>query len=199
MDLTKEIAQELMEIPGEARGMHFKNDSQYVLSKWGEEGLKKVEKELEKVDCKINYREIRPLDFYPIGLRPISLLAIKKALNLKDDDVRDLGSFGATASLIVKLYLKFFYSVSVITEKAPEIWQGYFTVGELKVIEFNEKEKYSILEVRNADLHPVFCSLCLEGYLRSIVKMVVKSEVTCEEKKCTFKGDENHEYLIKWN
>jgi len=198
-ELSKELVQKLMKIPGEARGMHFKNDAQYVLTKFGEEGLKKVEEELERMGCPMSYKGIRPLDFYPVGLRPISLLAIKRALNLRDENIRDLCGYATSVSLIVRLYLKFFYSLPKIIEKASKIWGEYFTVGEIRVVEYDEKKKFAIIETKGLDLHPVFCGPCLEGYLENLVKMIVKSEeVTCQETKCPFKGDKFHEYLIKW-
>lgn len=198
-ELTKEAAQKLMEIKGECRGMHLKNDAQYILAKKGEGALKKVEKELERLGCPIKYKEIRAFNFYPVGLRAVSLLAIKKVLNLTDEDIRDLCGYAAGVSLIVKLYLKFFYSIPKIVEKASKIWREYFTVGELKITDYNEEKGYCILQKKGLDLHPLFCGPCLEGYIANLVKMVVKSgKVTCKETKCPFRGDKLHEFLVKW-
>jgi len=196
--LTKEIAKKLMEIKGEARGVNFKNDSEYVLLKEGEQGLKKVEKELEKLGTPINYKEIKNTDFYPVGLRIISLLAIKKVLSWDDREIKKLCSFAVGVSLIIKLYMKFFYSLPKMVKMSSKIWNEYFTRGVFKVVDYDEEKKWAILRIEEFNLHPVFCC-CLEGYLGNIIKMIVGvKEITCEETKCFFKGEKNHEFLVKW-
>lgn len=194
--LTKEIAQNLMKLKGEARGTHFINDAQYVKEKEGEQGLKKVIQELRAVGYPIEYSEIQNTKFYPIGLRAISLLAIKKSLGWDDEQIRDLCRFATKVSLIVRLYLKFFYSIPKMVGVAPKLWKEYFTIGLLEVIDFNEKEKRTILRVKDFKLHDVYCR-CLEGYLGDIVKMIVGAkEVNCKETKCP--QDNCHEFIVTW-
>lgn len=196
--ITKELAQKLMKIEGECRGMHLKNDADFVLSKKKKEGLQRVEEMLEKIDCPIKYREIKALGFYPVGWRPISLLAIKNVFGWQDKEIRELCGFATGISLIVKIYMKFFYSVEKIAKRAPKIWREYFTKGKLIVSDYDEEKKYAILEVRDFALHSVFCR-CLEGYFENVIKMIVKAkEVKCKETKCTFEGQDCHQFKITW-
>lgn len=187
-----------MEIKGECRGVNLKNDADFVLKKKGKEGLRKVEEELERLGCPIKYKKIRGLGFYPVGWRAISLLAVKKVFNWKDEDIRELGRFATAASLVVRIYMKFFHSVDLMVKKAPKMWDDYFTIGELAVSDYDEEKRYAIVEIRDFDLHTIFCRT-MEGYFENIVKMIVKAkEVQCEETKCTFKGQDCHQFYITW-
>jgi len=195
--ISKEIAEKLMELKGEARGTHFISDSQYVLAKKGEQGLKKVEEELKKIGFPIEYKKIKNSDFYPIGLRAISLLAIKKVFNWEDEAIRNLCGFATRVSMIIRLYLKFFYSIEKMTKIAPKMWNEYFTVGSLKVTEYDKEEKRVVLRIEDFELHCVYCR-CLEGFFGNIVKMVVGvKEVNCKEQKCSV-PENCHEFVVTW-
>lgn len=196
--INREIAERLIKIKGEARGIHFRNDAEYVLTKKGEEGLKAVEEELERLGFPIKYGEMKNLAFYPAGLRIVSLLAIKKALNLNNDGVREMCAFATRASFVVKLYLKFFYSIPKILEKASALWKEYWNHGRLVIQEHNEEKGYVILKIDDFDLDPTYCR-CLEGYIENLARMVSKSEkVVCRETKCSFKEGRGHEFFIQY-
>jgi len=198
-EITKETAKKLMEIEGEVRGVVFKTDSEYLLKEEGEEGLKKLEEELEKLGYPIKFKEIKTMAFYPVGLRVLSLLAIKKVFNFNDEKIKKMGVFATKTSLIIKLFIKYFFSAQrVFYKEAPKIWRKHWTVGELTPVELNEEKKYGILRVKNFNLHPIYCCY-LEGYFSGILQMLIKTQkITCEETKCTFRGDEYHEFLLKW-
>lgn len=55
--ISKEQAKEIMSLTGETRGFNIKLDSEYILKTKGEEGLKKLEQEMEKLGYSIKYRE----------------------------------------------------------------------------------------------------------------------------------------------
>jgi len=198
-ELTKDIAQKLMEIEGETRGVVLKTDGEYVLKEKGEEGLKKVEDELEGLGYPIKFKEIKTMDFFPVGLRIISLLTIKKVFNFDDEKIKEMGIFATKVSLIIKIFTRYFLSVKrVFYVEAPKIWRKHWTIGDLMPVEINEEKKYAILRLKNFSLHPVYCKY-LEGYFPGPFQLMIKSsKMTCEETKCTFRGDEYHEYLIKW-
>ncbi len=197
-ELTKELAKRLMEIKGEARGTHFKNDSQFVLKEKGKEGLEMVERELEKLGYPIEYKKINQFAFYPIGLRVLSLLAIKKTFDWSDKKIEELCAYAMKVSLIIKLSIRHFFSVERVLNQAPRIWSKYFTVGRLKIEEHNLEKKYLILKIENFDLHPIYCC-CLKGVLLELTKMIITpKKMTCEEIECSFRGGKGHRYLVKW-
>lgn len=194
----EETVKELLQLKGEARGMSLKDDAAYVKAKEGEAGLRKAEEVLERWGCPIRYGEIKTLGFYPVGWRAISLLALKEAFGWGDEEFRELGSFAPGNSLIVRIYTKFFHSIDLVVSKAPQMWGEYFTRGKFTVPDYSEEKKYAVVEISDQDLHPIFCRL-LEGYLTTIIKMVVKpKEIKCQETKCTFKGQDRHRFELKW-
>jgi hypothetical protein len=196
--LTKELVKNLLEMEGRARGIHFKNDLDYVTKKEGEGSIKKVEEKLKEAGCPINYEEIKNLDFYPIGWRAISLLAIKDVFGWDEQEFRRLGSFVTAVSLIIRVYMKFFVSIKEAADKAPKIFREYFTRGEIVIPDYSEKKKYVIIEIRDLDFHPLYCFV-LEGFLENIVRMIVKPEkIACKETGCTFRGGSCHQFKITW-
>ena len=198
-EITKTEIQELMKAGGEVRGVTFIIDRDFVFKNKGEKGLKKVEEELEKLGHPIKYKEIETFGYYPVGLRALSLLVIKKVFNFDDEKIKEIGFFGTKVSLIIKFFIKYVFSTQkVFLQEGPRIWREHWTIGRLVPVELNEKEKYAVLQLKDFNLHPIYC-IFLEGYLSGLFSMIVKSpKITCQEKKCSFKGDEYHEYLIKW-
>lgn len=198
-ELNKELAGQLMAMPGEARGVVFKTDGDYILKEMGEAGLKKLEEKLVALDCPIDYKRIRALSFYPIGLRILSLLAIKEVFSFDDLKIKKLGAFASKTSLMIKLFINYFLSVNeVFFKEAPKIWRKHYSVGDFTPVKLDEEKKYGIIQIKNYQFHPVFCSY-LGNYLCGFFQMLVKSSaITFEETKCPFRGDEYHEYTIKW-
>ena len=197
--ITKEVIGKLMEINGEARGVVFKTDSEYILKEKGEEGIKKIEDTLKGLGHPIKYKEIETLNFYPIGLRVLSLLVVKEIFNYNDEKIKEIGFFATKTSLIIKLFVKYFLSLErVFYKESSKMWQKHYTIGELVPVKLNQERKYGILRVKNCDLHPTYCCY-LGGYFCGILQMLIKtSQINFEETKCSFRGDEYHEYLIKW-
>lgn len=108
--LTKELTKKLMEIKGEARGVTLEIDGKYILKEKGEEGLKKLEDELEKLGYPIKYKEIKTFDYYPAGLRALSLLAIKKVFGFDIKKIKEIGFSGTKISLIIKFFIRYVFS-----------------------------------------------------------------------------------------
>lgn len=197
--LTKELAEKLMQTKGETRGFNLEHDARWILKEKGEKGLKKVEEKLKQLGYPIKYKELRIMGFYPAGLRGISLLTTREVFNLGEAGVKKVCAFHPKVSLVVRLFMKHFASIPQVMKAAPKMWKKYWTVGELIAVNYDLMEKYCILRVKDFDLHPVFCGCCMEGYLMTLAEMVLRNKkVKCKETKCTFKGDEYHEYLIKW-
>lgn len=196
--LTKKLADELMKVEGETRGFNLRDDAHWIKKIKGEEAVKKVEEETKKVGYPINYEKIKKTNFYPAGFRAISLLAIKKALEMDDGDIKKTCAFHPKISFIVRLFAKHFYSVPQALKKSQEIWKKYWTSGELKEIDYNAEEKSCRLRLTGLDLHPIFC-VCMEGYLVGLTQMVTGSDnVTCEETECSFRGGKYHDYVLRW-
>jgi hypothetical protein len=199
MALNKEELKSLMEIPGETRGVVFQTDRDYILNKKGQEGISKIQDTVKKVGYDIDYINARAMSLHPVGLRVISLLVIKDTFGLSDEEIKKMGMTAPKFSFIIKLLMKFFFSVRKIAEKAPEIWlKHYKNAGVLELINLDEEKKEMILRLNNFKVHPLFCKY-LEGYFAGVTRLGVKTEkITCEETMCVFRGDPYNEFLIKW-
>lgn len=197
--INKETIDHLMKIKGEVRGVVLKTDEEYILKEKGKKGIIQLEKRLEDTGYPIKYDQIRTMEFYPVGLRALSLLAIKEVFNFGDEDIRKIGIFATKMSLIIKLFTKYFLSMKrVVMKESPKMWSKHWTVGKLVPVELDEKQKYAVVRVEGFNLHPVYCTY-LEGYFAGIVQMLVKStRVTSKETKCALKGESYHEFIIKW-
>jgi len=140
-ELTKEVAKKLIEIKGKAGGVTLKIDAEYILKEKGEEGLKKLEEELEKLGYPIKYKGIKTLGYYPAGLRALSLLVIKKVFNFDDEKIKEIGFFGTKISLIIKFFTRYVFSFQkVFFKEAPKIWREHWTIGEMAPVELNEEK-----------------------------------------------------------
>jgi len=197
--LTKEFAQKLMEIKGEVRGVAFRTDTEYILREKGEEDLKKLEDKMARLGYPIKYKKIETMTFYPIGLRPLSLLVVRELFNFDDSTIKKMGFFATKSSFIIRIFVLPFLSLKkVFFEEAPKIWKKHFTIGQIVPVELNEEKRYGILRVKNLNLHPIYC-IYLAGYFCGILEMLLRGyKISCKETKCFFRGDEYHEYLLEW-
>jgi len=195
--ITKEKADEVMTIKGEARGFAIKDDISYINSKFGQEGVDKIEAEMEKLGFPIKYNDIRQMDFYPVGLAGITQLVIKKLFNFDDQEYRKMGFFNARLPIPVRLFLRHFLSLKVLASHGQKLWRKYYRVGNYRVSEINEKEGYVISIIDDFNITRTLCHT-ISGYLAGLVQMTINKPTTGKEIKCTFLGDDHHEFLVKW-
>jgi hypothetical protein len=195
--VTKEIADRMMAIKGEVRGVTIKADWDVIFKRYGPEGIKKIENRMAELGYPLKYREIKEMGFYPIGLDGISISVIREVFNMDNIDLEELGAEGASFSFILKIFLKYFSSLSLVVEQVPKIWRKNYTVGDIEIVEFSEKEGRGIMRLKNFAVNEFFC-LTIKGYARRTLSMVLNKPVICEETKCTFRGDDYHEFLFKW-
>jgi len=196
--LTKEKAKKLVkEINGEVRGVALKDDLDYILEIKGEQGLERVEQRMAKLGYALKRKDIKSTNFYPMGIGAILSLTIKEVFNFNEKDFEKMGFSEVKFSIFVKIFMKYFSSLKLVAEQVPNMWQRHYTVGELEMPEYSEKEKYIILRVKNFKIEPMYCNLSI-GYFSKIAEMLGKGSVTCKETKCMFKGDPYHEFLLTW-
>jgi predicted hydrocarbon binding protein len=190
--------EKLKEADGEVRGVVFKTDEHYVVNTKGEEGIEKVEAELEKMGVKISYKEVDRMAFYPLNLRVFSLIAISRAFNYNEEDVIEMGVKAPRISFLIKFFTKYFMSSEKTLERVGEMWEKHYTKGKVEATEVNEEEGRAIFRVYDIHLHPIFCHY-LRGYFSSVISMVVGEKVESRETKCYFNSDEYHEFYMTWD
>ena len=186
-----------MEMPGKARGESFRGMIDYIREKRGEEDLKRLEGELNDLGYPLDFNNIEKLDWYPIGLGGICLTILRRMFNWKDEDFIDMGDSIPKISFITKISMEYLSSPRLVFKMAQKYWRKYFTVGEIESVEWNEKERYSILRLRNFKVQSDHC-LFLVGLLRQMGKLSGLKEGTVQETKCPFRGDSYHEFISRW-
>lgn len=195
--LNQEIIHHLLEIKGQCRGLAIIDNLAFIKSREAEGELERLEKTITEAGYPFHYRDIKPMNFYPVGLETIVLLAMKKTFNYSDEKFEEVGSINARQSLVVRLFAKYFVSLKKVLSEAQRMWDRYYTVGRLDPTELNEKEKRIVLKVEGFKTHPLHCQV-LKGYFSEVVKMIVGSSAVCQEAKCSFRGGNHHEFVIRW-
>ena len=195
--ISKEEFNELMSLKGEVKGMGMKTHADFILKEEGEEGLKKLERTMAELGYPIKFKELRPMSYYPLGLEALVLVLMKRLFNYDDKKFQEVGRFHTKFSLIVKLFMKYFFSLERMEKEAPKIWRRYFTIGRERVVDWDKEKKYVIVRVEDFKFHPLHCQIMI-GTLSTVIQMMVKDKVTCQERKCVHRGDDYHEYLLKW-
>jgi len=195
--VTKKEVEKLIAIPGKVRGQVFLTDFGYVEEEKGEKGVELLKKKMAGWGNPIDYTKVKALEWYPVGLRAVSLLAVKESFNWGEKEIFDLGNNAPKYSLIVKMLMKYFLSVPKTFEQVSHYWEKHYSVGELEAVKYSEEKGYFLVHLKNFKIHPILCTL-YAGYFLRIGQYVVREEMTIQETKCMFKGDPYHEYLIRW-
>ncbi len=195
--MNKEEAEKIISLKGEVRGMTFKTDEGFVLKNFGKEGVEKVEKRMEELGYPLKYKDVTSMDYYPLGVRILSIIAIKEVFGLSDERIREMGRAAPRASLLIKFFMKYFLSVNKTFEKTEEMWDKHYTVGKLKPVDVREEDRRVVVQISEAKLHPELCNYFV-GYFSSVGKLATQKEVEVEETKCVFEGDEVHEFVLTW-
>lgn len=195
----EEDAKKTIELtPGKVRAATIQTHFQYIRDREGEEGAKKVLEKLKELGHPIYLQKLRSLGWVPTGLADLVVIAAKEVFNWTDKDIFDLGNQAPKFSFIVRLLMKTFLSLKRTFEECPKYWEKHYTTGKLEAVEFNEKEKYLVLQLKHR-CHPILC-IFYTGYFLRIGQFVMPKEtkMTIEETKCMSRGAPYHEFIIRW-
>jgi len=194
--ITAKQAQELMKLNGTVRGVAFRIDYDNINALFGKDKVKIVEDYIKKLGIEVNYESFRNTALYPVGLRFISLIAIKDVFKLTDNDIKKMGFNAPRVSFIVKLFTRAFLSVDALLTRANIIWKKHFN-GSLKVIKYSKQKKFITAQLEGFVSHKIFC-VYLGGYFESIVSLtlpnnkVTAREILCDNKKGI------HRFKLTW-
>ena len=194
--MTKEEADKIMRTPGETRGISISGDLKYVQLREGPERFKKLTDKMAELGYPVD-PEMKSMDFCPLGLELLSLLLIKEIFDYKEEDFYEMGAFSSRMSLILRLFMKYFVSVTSIAGQASKIWKRYYSLGKFEIINVDEKNRVAVARLEGFKLHPLHCHN-IRGYIANIIKMITDKPVYSRETKCPFRGDEYHEFEVKW-
>ncbi len=195
--INKKELDKLLEVKGNVRGVVFQTDAKYILKSQGKEGLARLQEKAKELGYPIDYYHSKAMQWYPIGLRVISLVLIKNFFHLTDGQIKEMGLEAPKISFIIKLLARFFVNAARTIKGSPKFWREHYSVGELKIISIDMGKYQFVIRLVGLSVHPVFCKY-LEGFFQRIAIFGIRPGMNCTETKCTFRGDPYHEYYFSW-
>ena len=108
-----------------------------------------------------------------------------------------MGFHAPKNSSIIRLFYGFFLNINTIIQHTPEIWSKHYNVGKIETA--MPDSKTAVIILKDLNVSPLFCEY-LRGYFTGgmLIAKDVKN-VSIVEKKCTYKGDKHHEYVIEFD
>jgi hypothetical protein len=189
---------ELMNIPGNVRGVVFITDREYIRRYHSDAVLENIVRAMQETGHPIAYDDIKSMEWYPLGLRALSFKIMRDVLKWSDDEFRIMGNNAPKFSFIVKLLMKWFTSPRTAFNHSPEYWQRHYDVGSLEIDEFNEPECYAVFRILDFATIPLWC-VYLEGYFKRLFQFTFPGKhITMKETKCMNRGDPYHEFRGEW-
>jgi len=195
---TKEEADRIMSLPGEARGSSFITDALYVRSRGGDEAMRQIQAETERLGHPIDYDSITGMTWHPLGLRVLSLVVIRDFFDLDDAGLTEMADYAPKRSFIMRMLIRYFVSLKAFAGQFESGWEKHYTVGTLRAEALDERACTMTIRLRDFQMHEVQCPY-LAGFIRSTVGFLLPDKrITVVEQKCMFRGDDYHEYRVTW-
>ncbi|MBD3208377.1 MAG: hypothetical protein GF370_02910 [Candidatus Nealsonbacteria bacterium] len=195
--ISQEEIERIKELPGKVRGATLRAYGDFIRQKEGEEGLNLLEDKMSELGFENKLGDMKAMEFYPVSLQGIVLELISKLFNYDNQKYQEMGRFSAKFSLVVRMFMKYFFSEEQMQEKGPQIWKKSYTVGDFELAEYNEEEKRVVLKLKNFKLHPMHGQVLI-GYFASVLQMIGGNVARGTEVKSPFKGDKYYEFLMEW-
>lgn len=196
--MTKEEIQKLIEETGQTRGQTLLTDFQYIKYKMGQEGANRLSEKIKEWQAPFSYEGVKVMDWYPVGWRALSLLAMEEIFSWSDQNIFEVGNSAPKYSVIVKLLMKYFLTPKKTFQESSKYWQKHYTVGEMDCPEFDEEKREGIVCIKDFKIHPILCTY-YKGYFLRICQYVLPGDsIRIEETECPFSGGKLHEFKINW-
>lgn len=196
--ISSQTIEHLFRLPGLARGVTLKTDAAYTISKWGEEGLAAVQEKTKEWRHEIEYEKIKNTEWVPVGLRILSLLAIREVFHLGPKDIFQMGYAAPSSSFLVKFFLKYFLTLRQTYYQSPQYWKTHYTVGILETPTFDAKKKYLVVRIKNFVIHPLMCQY-FAGYFLRIGEIASKNKrMRIQKIHCPTLKNPLYEFTIRW-
>ena len=199
--ISHEEIQKILEKQGDVRGAVFQTDANYILKVGSTDDLLKVDNQLKEWGVGLQLKDAKPMGWYPVAWRALSLLAVKEVLFFDDVRIREMGKNAPKVSVIVKLFFKLFPDIEKFAQQIPNYWRKHYTIGELEVEKLDKNKRTMVIRLKDFSFHAVMCRY-LEGYFEQATKLTrpEDSVITAEETQCSFRnGASFEEYSLGWS
>ena len=195
----KEDIKKLEKIKGQERGADIKYLMNYVRKKKGNNGLNRVISVLKKCNYKLpDIKKVDDLDWVPLSLPNIFLVATVKVFNLKKKDIIKMGREVVPSSYLIKLFIRHFSNTGKTFKRAAADWKKHYSIGGLEVVKFDQKQKQIVIRLKDIKWHPFACLYHI-GSLGAFGELALgKKFKKIIETKCISRGDSFHEFVFYW-
>jgi len=194
----KKIKKDLFKKEGHIKQEVFNTHFNYVERREGKEGVEKLKKVLKELGVEVDFENIESFEWTREAYSALCIVAAKIVFDWTEDDVFEMGALAPKVSFVFKMFLKYLASPKKAFEKADFYWDKHYDFGTLEPTEFNEKENYAVLRVKDFKFHPLLCTY-KAGYIKSIAELAIDSDdLKIKETKCMFNDDPYHEYVISY-
>jgi len=196
LTIDKNELADIVNCAGQVRGIVLLTDAEYVRRNHGEEALSRVEAETENMGYPLEYTNIKTMHWYPVGFRVVSLLAIRKVLQLSDNNLTDMGRKALKNSLITKLMLRYFINLDTLLSRLQSYWDKNYSVG---IISSKREGNTLFLCLEDCQI-PRLLLPYLEGYFLAVIGMIIggQKQIRMEEYWWKHKNGTCYEFVIKW-
>ncbi len=198
-DIPQAVTETRRNSPGKIIGDALKNKFAFVADREGEEGVRRVEERLREWGIELEADKLRDFNFYPEHTETLFLMAVQHTLEWNAEQYREMGHFAAKHSIIARLMMKYFVSVSRAAKKANTYWGKYRTAGTLVAESIREQDNEVTLRLSDFMGHPLLCRY-LEGYFAQVTSYVVEGEAVSRETECPLEDTSTdvHRFLVSW-
>ena len=192
--IPEEILEEVKKTEGEIIGVSLSVDRGFVIEKEGREGLRKVEKEMEKLGYPLKQEEIEKYKWYSVQQDILFLLLAQRIFDWDEETIREWGRWAAKTNFIIKLLVRLI-SKETIAKAAPKYWRKYYTRGELEY-KLDYKKRFGIATIKDFVIYPVHLHF-LEGYFYQIMSLIVPFR-NLKVKGIETEDSNVHQFEISW-
>ncbi len=194
--VTKKIADKIMSFDSKTRGVVFITDATYVRTHYSEAKLDLVKSRLKSLGYPIDYDKIMNTEWYPSGLRVLSLLVITEVLKLSNHDLILMGDEAPKFSFFIRFVAKFINTLDLVVKKAGTVWARQVTRGSLELKQTGKSE--ITVRFNDFNIHDIYL-IYLQGYFRRFVQFIVpNATVKCKLIKKYSKDRNYAEYKVYW-
>lgn len=180
---------------GNCKGAIFRGNIEYVTKKFGKLGLEKLMEDMKEKRHRLDLSNIIDGNWYPMDARLQFLKSTVELFGLDEAQILELGRSGFKQSAIIQIYLKVAGSPKKICKFGPKVWSHNYDTGRLEA-EYGGPEGtyFRIYDFKGV---PLLCTYLI-GFYTMAYETVGAKDVIVDEPRCIHKGDEFHEFRIKW-
>ncbi len=173
----------------------FLPNLEYIKTKRGEDGVKKVMNELLKRGYHYDFRKMKKTSWVSIETRKEFLEVVMDVLGWNEEKIYEMGVNAPKVSFVIRLFLGLLPTPRRAFENAPGMWKEHYSAGTLELGHY--EDGYAIIILKDFDISPLFCEY-LRGFFKGVSNLAKVKNMRVEETKCTFRGDKYHEYTFTW-